>query len=136
MEVQPAPYPAFDACTYAFDIVVPVIPVDAKHFWTPYNGGTIWTGNPDAARPDPSNCALYPALNWAGGSIVDGWTAGLDAVGLKQAFGALYETFIPNWTPGWVNVFQWVLTLLGWLFATIAVAGLTGLMRGREKGKD
>jgi hypothetical protein len=126
---EPKPYPTFDACSYAFDITVPVIPVDAKNYWMPNDRDAPWSGAPDAVRPRASHCWFGQWVHSLVPSAKTLWENFPTFSGEKYTWPRDKPWFDAGLVQFWAN-FQ---TLFGWLFATIAVAGLTGLLRRGEE---
>jgi hypothetical protein len=104
-ETGPQSYPRFDACTYAFDITVPVVPVGSKAYWMPNDKDAPWDGKPLPSNEPPKDdsCALARLI----------------------PFPKVDASFVRVWAP--------LQTIFGWIFATVAVAGLTGLLRRRDE---
>jgi hypothetical protein len=130
----PGQYDPFCALVYAVDSILPIVSLGQRDRWHP-------RAPPAAAPPTtaPQNTASQTAASQN--------SASQNSALQTEGHGSLYDffceaSFTVHWDPHrkWAEsstlatslaVLRWFLVVLGWLFATMLVAGIAGLV-GRE----
>ncbi|HEY4941570.1 MAG TPA: hypothetical protein VII56_09080 [Rhizomicrobium sp.] len=95
----PKTYPPFNALAFAFDSYLPVIAFEQDESWEPSTQKTLRSVQ---AAPDRALLGLTP--RWL--TLPDGFFAG-----------------------GWHRLLYWILEILGWIFVSLFIAGMSGIMK-------
>ncbi|GAA0526032.1 uncharacterized protein YjbI with pentapeptide repeats [Rhizomicrobium palustre] len=114
----------YQPAIYALDVLLPIIDLGQKHEWVPADGYREREAAKDSPLPNTKQTArqgVSPTSPKLQGENIPGFERILNRIGPHP----IRLDIIVSWFP---KAWYWTEMLLGWLFTTIIVAGLTGLI--------